>query len=161
MSRMVSSSVNSSISFDPELVTTSTGNTIFSVFIRVLHSLIKSSSTKVLPVWYPSLFKNVAHIAPPTRTLSVVGSKFLIIAILSDTLAPPSKSVLVSFLILSNSAISFSTRKPTAWGKYLGIPVVDAWARWEEAKASRIYTSPKLDQYRDSASSQLLSNLFG
>ena len=104
---------------------------------------------------------NVAHILPPSNILSEVGSKYSIRDNLSSTFAPPNKRVLFSFFISSNSCNSLSTRKPTACGKYEGIPTVEACLLCEEAKASNIYTSPRLAQYFDNSMSQLLSNLSG
>jgi len=42
---------------------------------------------------------------------------------------------------LSKFSISFEKLNPAYEGKYLVIPVIDAWLRWDAEKASLIYMS--------------------
>ena len=61
-------------------------------------------------------------------------------------------------MALSNTFISFSTKKPIPLGKFEAIPTFEAWALWHVPNASFINISPKLAQYLPNSLSFELSN---
>ena len=86
--------------------------------------------------------------------------RFSITPILSDTLAPPridTNGCSGASSALPITSISFSIRKPTAEGRILATPTLDACALWLVPKASFTYRSARDASFLANSGSFLVS----
>ncbi len=129
--------VKNSVSFLNSFATTvSTGKINFTLFIsafliKSLASSTLSSSKSELPVLYPFALRKVYIIPPPINILSAILSKFSITDILSETFAPPKiavRGLLGSFNAFPIISTSFSTKNPSAEGRYSQMPTFEECA---------------------------------